>query len=81
VADGHARAGVLPLPPEGRESGWLPYVQVDDVAATVAKVRAAGGRVLREPDAAVLDGRLAVIADPHGAVLGLIHWQDGEGAR
>jgi predicted enzyme related to lactoylglutathione lyase len=81
VADGHARAGVLPLPPEGRESGWLPYVQVDDVAATVAKVRGAGGRVLREPDAAVLDGRLAVIADPHGAVLGLIHWQDEEGAR
>lgn len=74
VAGGYARGGLLPLPADGREPGWLPYVQVDDVGATLAKVRAAGGSVLREPSADVLDGRLAVIADPQGGVLGIIHW-------
>jgi uncharacterized protein len=74
VADRYARAGILPLPPDGRQPGWLPYVQVDDVAATLQRARAAGGKVLREPSAAELEGRLAVIADPQGGVIGIIHW-------
>jgi predicted enzyme related to lactoylglutathione lyase len=74
VADGYARAGILRLPPEGKEPGWLPYVQVEDVAATVATVKRAGGKVLREPSPDVLQSRVAVIADPQGGVLGIIHW-------
>lgn len=73
-AKGYARAGILRLPPDGREPGWLPYVQVDDVPATLARVRAAGGKVLREPDPAILGGQLAVFADPLGGVLGILHW-------
>jgi uncharacterized protein len=73
-AKGYARAGILRLPPDGREPGWLPYVQVDDVPATLERVRAAGGRVLREPDPAILGGQLAVFADPLGGVLGILHW-------
>jgi uncharacterized protein len=73
-AHGYARAGILRLPAEGREPGWLPYVQVDDVPATLARVRAAGGKVLREPDPAILGGQLAVFADPLGGVLGILHW-------
>jgi uncharacterized protein len=73
-AKGYARAGILRLPPEGREPGWLPYVQVDDVPATLARVRAAGGKVLREPDPAILSGQLAVFADPLGGVLGILNW-------
>lgn len=73
-AKGYARAGIVKLPPEGREPGWLAYVQVDDVPATLARVRAAGGTVLREPDPAILDGQIAVFADSLGGVLGVIHW-------
>lgn len=74
VANGYARAGITKLPPEGRQPGWLPYVQVEDVAATVAAAEAAGGRLLLAPDPALLDGNVAVIGDPLGGVIGVIHW-------
>jgi predicted enzyme related to lactoylglutathione lyase len=74
AAKGYARAGIVRLPPEGKEPGWLPYVQVDDVPATLKLVRAAGGKVLKEPDPAILGGQLAVFADPLGGVLGILHW-------
>ena len=71
---GYARAGITPLPADARQPGWLPYVQVDDVAATLASATAAGGKVLLEPDQALLDGNVAVIGDPLGGVIGIIHW-------
>jgi predicted enzyme related to lactoylglutathione lyase len=73
-AGGHARAGITPLPPNEGPPGWLPYVQVESVAATVAAATAAGGKILLPPDEAVLDGNLAVIGDPLGGVIGIIHW-------
>jgi len=75
VANGYARAGITALPPEGRQPGWLPYVQVEDVAATVAAAQAAGGKLLLAPDPAVLEGNIAVIGDPLGGVIGVIHWK------
>jgi predicted enzyme related to lactoylglutathione lyase len=81
VSAGYARAGIMALPPGGREPGWLPYVQVEDVAATLARVRAAGGKVLREPDAALLGGGVAVIGDPQGGILGIIHWPSAADAE
>lgn len=74
AAAGYARAGIVQLPADAREAGWLPYVQVDDVPSALARVREAGGKVLREPDPAVLNGQVAVFADPQGGVLGIIHW-------
>jgi predicted enzyme related to lactoylglutathione lyase len=71
---GIARAGIMRLAPGDGDPAWLPYVQVDDVPATLARVRAAGGKVLRAPEPAVLDGQFAVFADPQGAVLGILHW-------
>jgi uncharacterized protein len=71
---GYARAGVTPLPPDARQPGWLPYVEVQDVAATIAAASAAGGKVLLAPDPDVLDGNVAVIGDPLGGVTGIIHW-------
>lgn len=73
-SQGYARAGITPLPPEGKTPFWLPYVQVEDVAATVAAAQAAGGRLLRAPDPAVLGGNVAVVSDPLGGVIGIIHW-------
>jgi len=74
AANGYARAGILKLPDAAREPGWLAYVQVEDVPSTLKRVLAGGGKVLREPDPAVLNGQFAVIADPQGAVLGVLHW-------
>jgi len=74
-SQGYARAGILPLPPRLSQSGWLPYVLVSDVAATLAKVATAGGSVLVQPDPRLLDGKLAVIADPVGGVIGIVDWE------
>jgi len=52
------------------------------VPTTLARVRAAGGRVLREPDPAILGGQFAVFADPQGGILGVLHWSgNASGAR
>ena len=67
-----------PLPPAAPKSpaAWTTYVQVDDVDETAAKVRAAGGSVLAEPFDSLDGGRIAIIADPSGAALGV--WRLGE---
>jgi predicted enzyme related to lactoylglutathione lyase len=71
---GYARAGIVPLPPPVKQPGWLPYVLVDDVAATLDKAAAAGGSVVVKPRADLLDGNLAVIADPRGGIFGIVRW-------
>lgn len=80
AAGGYARAGIAPLPAAVKQPGWLPYVLVDDVAATLAKARAAGGQVLVEPRTELLDGNLAVIADPRGGVVGIVNWTEASDA-
>ena len=55
---------------------WMTYVNVDSVDDTLAKVEANGGTVFA-PGMDVMDaGRMAVFADPLGAVIGL--WQPNE---
>jgi uncharacterized protein len=63
--------------PEGAPptTAWTTYVWVDDVDATVAKVRESAGSVLVEPFDSLDGGRIAVIADPAGAALGI--WAPG----
>jgi len=48
-------------------AAWRTYVWVTDAEETADKVRAAGGRVLREPSDVGDQGRMAVCADPEGA--------------
>ena len=78
---GIARAGVTHLPRGADRPGWLPYILVDDVPGTLARVRSSGGKVLMEPQPGVLDGNLAVIADREGGVLGVVNWTAREGTR
>jgi predicted enzyme related to lactoylglutathione lyase len=56
--------------PEGAPpmATWNTYVWVKDADETAAKVRAAGGNVLSEPFDVSDAGRMAVFADPAGAV-------------
>jgi predicted enzyme related to lactoylglutathione lyase len=55
---------------------WNTYVQVDSADATADKVREAGGTVLTEPFDVMDSGRMAVFADPQGAVFYV--WQPRE---
>jgi predicted enzyme related to lactoylglutathione lyase len=52
-------------------SQWVSYVTVADVDRSVEQVQAAGGRVIVPPTNAGA-GRVAVVADPQGAALGLL---------
>jgi predicted enzyme related to lactoylglutathione lyase len=55
-------------PMAGAPSAWLPYVNVDNVAAATAKATSLGATILREvPNA----GSFSIIVDPIGAMLGL----------
>jgi len=69
-----ARAGVWAVTTGTYAPGWLPYILVDDIAAVLSRTRAARGRVLVEPRVDLLDGNLAVIADPNGGVIGVVNW-------
>ncbi|TBW39200.1 VOC family protein [Siculibacillus lacustris] len=51
---------------------WFAYAGVDDVAAAVAAVRAAGGTVHRDVFDIAGVGTFAIVADPVGAVIGLM---------
>ncbi len=73
-AGGFARAGITVLPTDAKQPGWLPYVQVENVGATLKRVTNAGGKILVPPSPEVLGGRLAVIADSQGGAIGIIHW-------
>jgi uncharacterized protein len=52
---------------------WLSYVAVEDCDATTAKAKELGGTVKMGPFDVMDHGRMAVIADPGGAVFAL--WQ------
>jgi len=72
--NGIARAGVAHLPQGAPKAAWLPYILVDDVPATLERVRTAGGRIVMQPRADLLGGNVAVIADPLGGALGIVNW-------
>ena len=71
---GRRVAGLGPQQAPG-PSYWSHYVNVDDAAAIVAKVRELGGQVLVEPMPVLDLGTMAVCADSIGAVFGV--WQPG----
>jgi len=66
------RGGVTSHLPRGASPHWLPYVTVEDVDATIAKARAAGGKIPCEPEDIPGVGRCGVIEDPTGAVLAIL---------
>ena len=49
---------------------WLPYIAVDDIDKRVKTLKAAGGKVIREPWDVPTVGRIAIVADSNGAVSG-----------
>ena len=77
-------AGILQIePPEGkaRDGVWIPTVSVEDVDATVDRVKANGGTVLKGPLDMVERGRAAMIRDTQGAELVLLKAKNGDPAE
>lgn len=66
-------AGIGPIMAAGQPPAWTTYVNVSDADGTAKKVSDAGGTVLMPPMDVMEQGRMAIFADPSGAVLGL--WQ------
>jgi uncharacterized protein len=66
---GAVNGGIRPLQDE-EPPQWLVYFQTGSCDEAVAAVREAGGTVVAEPMAATV-GRIAVVADPQGAVFAL----------
>ena len=76
ASGGYSRASVAPLPPRPKaKPGWLLFVRVADVKAAAAKATSLGGRILVAPSDAPTAYWRAVIADPTGAVIGLVQLQ------
>jgi predicted enzyme related to lactoylglutathione lyase len=76
TVNGETVAAVAPMPPgapDGIPTHWNTYLAADDVDAAVGKVAAAGGQVLMPAFDIGDAGRMAFVADPTGAVVGL--WQ------
>jgi predicted enzyme related to lactoylglutathione lyase len=85
TSKGYARATVRTIPPAKQQvqPNWLPFVRVKHVGESVAQARQLGGKALIEPKAELFGGKVAVIADPTGAAIGLLEWGDEllKGAR
>lgn len=71
--DGKNVAGLMGHMQEGQPTAWATYVSVADADETAQKVQAAGGALLMGPVDVMDLGRMAMFADPTGAVFGV--WQ------
>jgi predicted enzyme related to lactoylglutathione lyase len=60
---------------------WNTYVWVDSADETASRAREAGGRVLAEPFDVMDAGRMAVLADPEGAVFSAWQAKEHRGAK
>lgn len=69
--DGNMVGGVVNLTDamcdEGAKPGWLGYIGVEDVDASVTVIEARGGRCTMPPRDVEMAGRIALVADPGGA--------------
>jgi predicted enzyme related to lactoylglutathione lyase len=82
ASDNFARASVNPIPSawKGAKPRWLNFIRVDDASAMSAKATTLGGRVVQPPHMDRHGGRVAVVADPAGALFGLMEWPEGSPA-
>jgi predicted enzyme related to lactoylglutathione lyase len=65
----HTTAGIGPKQDPNMPNVWGLYIGADDIDALAAKVAAAGGTVIAPPFDVGDQGRMAVFADPSGAVI------------
>lgn len=63
--------------PEGNDGHVTFYVEVDDVAASLARAESLGGTKVMEP-MPIPSGTIALFADPEGKVVGLMKMDRGD---
>ncbi|PXY19788.1 glyoxalase [Prauserella coralliicola] len=68
--------GGVPPDQEAPPAAWTTYLATSDIDKTVAAISQNGGQVMTPPMEVGQAGKLAIAADPTGAVFGL--WQAGE---
>ena len=69
ITDAHCGEG------EKKPPHWMPYITVDDLDATLAKVEGLGGAVIMPAMPIPNDGgRIAIIKDPQGVATGLAQY-------
>jgi uncharacterized protein len=73
--EGDDVAGAMPIQQPEQPAVWSTYISVEDADATAAAAVAEGGSLLFEPMDVMGLGRMCMLADPGGAVIGL--WQPG----
>ncbi len=66
------QGGLMTSPMPGVPAMWLPYVAIDDCDAATARAKRMGGEAKVEPNTIEGIGRLAIVRDSVGAVIGLI---------
>ncbi len=65
--------GMMKHPMPSDPDNWLPYILVDDVAASTKKAKSLGATIAKEVTEVPGMGWFSVILDPTGAAFGL--WQ------
>nr|WP_285817766.1 VOC family protein [Echinimonas agarilytica] len=78
ASQSHARGAIRAMPEafsQTAKSQWVPFVQVESVAQTLDIAIENGATIVMAPDSDVLDGQLAVLSDPNGAVIGVMTWE------
>jgi predicted enzyme related to lactoylglutathione lyase len=70
---GLSTAGMAPSMTPDQPNAWTTYLAADDVDKTADAITAYGGRIIAPPMDVAQQGRMAIAADPTGAVFGL--WQ------
>ena len=71
LPDQPSSAGMMKMPdnmPAQVPSYWMPYFQVADADASVAKARTLGGHLMVGPNDIPKVGRFAIVQDPQGAI-------------
>jgi len=71
TSQGEPRTGIVKIPAELEdvEPGWAPYVDVEDLDTTKARVKELGGRVIFATQNNPARGAIALLIDPTGAAL------------
>jgi predicted enzyme related to lactoylglutathione lyase len=78
VSGAFARAAVSQLPANHPKAPpiWLPFVRVESLAQSLTVAQQLGGRIAVMPRPDLFEGRMAVVADPSGAMVGMLQWDD-----
>ena len=81
ATENYARASLNSLPDDtpNMQPHWLNYLRVENADAVAEKLLNLGGKVLIPPRLDRHGSKIALFADPAGAVFGVMEWPDNNG--